>query len=268
MRHQSRFALTLALCLTLAGCSGDLEKWSARMTTASERQFAHEYLGLAAVGLVDSMTVFLAPELTTAANRLEAARVVEAFRLHPPDSLILIGVNVHTSSGARDVNFSWEYRSESAWFAVNVAARHQDGARPVVFGFNVVPLEGSLREANAFTVRDKSATHFAFLLLALGAVALSLVSAVRLALAREMPRRWRWVAISFIGVTKISINWTSGATAFQLLSVTLLSAGTVKAAAAAPMFIYFSFPIGAILALQHLSSWHRTRTRPDDIGPG
>lgn len=268
MRFQRRCALTLTLCLTLSACATNIEEWSARLTTASEREFADDYLRLATAGLVDSLTAFLAPELTTADHRLEIASAAEAYRLQPPDSLILIGVNVHTNGGARDVNLSWEYRSDSGWFAVNVAARHQDGARPVVFGFNVVPLTGSLREANAFTARDKSATHFAFLLLALGAAGLSLVSAVRLALAREMPRRWRWVAFSLIGVTKISINWTSGAAAFQLLSVTLLSAGTVKAAAAAPMFIYFSFPIGAILALQHLSSWQRTRVQPDHIEAG
>ncbi len=58
-----------------------------------------------------------------------------------------------------------------------------------------------------------------------------------------------------VGVTKVSFNWTTGATAVQLFSVTILSAGFVRTAPAAPLILFLSFPVGAIVALQKYHSW-------------
>jgi hypothetical protein len=101
-----------------------MEGLAERVTTPAERQFAADYLRLLQSQPIDSAYVLLVPELQTGEGRAQLVAVDALLAAHPPDSLILIGVQSKSTPGVRAVNLSLEYRSETRWFATNVAARY------------------------------------------------------------------------------------------------------------------------------------------------
>jgi hypothetical protein len=112
----------------------------------------------------------------------------------------------------------------------------------------IQPITPAMRTQNAFW-HNLGVAQFVMLVCTLGAVVFTLWAAVTVA-RTPMRRRWLWVFVALLGVTKISMNWTTGAVSTKLLSVQLLSASAGMSGPFAPWFVSLSFPAGALLALQ------------------
>lgn len=250
------------VCLGLA-CRADVAAFADRVTTADERRFAADYLALLVSQRVDSAYALLISELQNDAAREQLAAVAAILAEHPPDSTTLIGVHLQSPSGSRFVNLSWEYRSQGQWIATNVAARHSPPGSPRVAGFSAYPLNQSLRTLNAFTLRGRSAVHVTWLLGVVGMPLFCLAVATRLVTARGMPKRWIWALVALIGVSRFSLDWTTGHVAFQPLYLTLFAAAATNAGPAAPWILTFALPVGAAVGLARYRSWVTVRRKPD-----
>jgi hypothetical protein len=263
------------LAWLLIGCRTDIEGFAERVTTPAERQFAADYLRVVQSQSIDSAYDLLVPELQTGEGRAQLVAVAALLAAHPPDSLILIGVQSNsTVGGVRTVNLSWEYRSGTRWFATNVAARYPSHepfrAGGAVYGFHVQPLDRSLRELNRFTLSNRSAAHCVWLVGVIALPIFCLGTALRLATARGLPKRWLWAVFALVGVSPLLLDWTTGHVTVRVLAVNLFAAGATKGGPAAPWILGVAFPLGAVLGLARYRRWRREARSadPDPAGSG
>ena len=99
------------------------------------------------------------------------------------------------------------------------------------------------------------------LIAAMGVGALSLAAAL-LVIRAPVPRKYLWGLASLIGVSGVTMDWTSGDIFFQPFSIFALSAMFSRDGFAGAWQIAVAFPIGAILALQR-----RYRALHAPLGP-
>lgn len=113
-------------------------------------------------------------------------------------------------------------------------------------------------EAAQFTLTGKSAQHYLILAGAGLSAALCLVSAG----VAGFRRRWGWMLMTLFGVGLFTLNWTTGAVAFQPIYVAILGAGFWKGAGPAdPLLIMLALPIPAIL-FWSLGKWRKRVRKP------
>jgi hypothetical protein len=117
----------------------------------------------------------------------------------------------------------------------------------------------------AFTMKGKTAVHYAWVLLTMLAGAFSLGTAAWIASRRAMPQRWRWVFASLVGLGGFSLNWATGETAVKLVNFQLASAGVTRFGVTAPWVLTFAVPVGAIAALMRYRRWRSGGDVPQTV---
>lgn len=127
-----------------------------------------------------------------------------------------------------------------------------------LIGLHVEPLPGELEALNPFDFAGRGLAQYLGLVLVLACAGISLGVAVFIASRRLYPKRWRWVAASLVGASAVYINWTTGEVSTRLLTMPLFSASVVRPSAYAPWLLSFSFPIGALVALQRYRRWRQS----------
>ncbi|MFL5608669.1 MAG: hypothetical protein ACJ8AD_19595 [Gemmatimonadaceae bacterium] len=255
-------AYAAVLVTALAACSA--EDVFRHFVPADADSRARAYIELIAAGHVDSARGRLLPQLTDSITERQFAgigRILDGQRF---DSTQVIGAQTNVTNGVRHVNMTYELHSARGWSITNVATVDSAGTW-FVEGINVQALARPLEEANRFGLEGKTARHYVWLLLTVLATAISLATACWIATRRAMPKRWRWVFASLLGVGAFSLNWASGEIGVRLVSVQLASAAFVRAAPVAPWIITFGVPAGALLALHHYRRW-RTSALPPAAG--
>jgi len=133
-----------------------------------------------------------------------------------------------------------------------------DGFRAVRVSATSIRAAEEQAAAARFTLTGKSAQHYLILAGAGLSAALCLVSAV----VAGFRRRWAWMLTTLFGIGLFTLNWTTGAVAFQPIYVSLLGAGFWKGAAPAdPWLIMVALPIPAIL-FWILGRWRKKVRKP------
>ena len=246
--------------LALLGCSAcSREDAIRRFTPADADARARAYLGLFIAGHVDSATARLLPSLQGGDADQQLARIRDVFDGQPTDSTRAIGAQTNNFSGIRHVNMTYELHSARGWMVANVATVDSAGGW-FVEGVSASPIDRPLEEQNRFILRGKTPVHYLWLLLTILAPVLSFGTAVWIASRRAMPRRWRWVFASVVGLGMFSLNWTTGETAIRVVHFQLGSAGVMRAGAAAPWILTFALPLGAVAALLRYRRWSSSRS--------
>jgi hypothetical protein len=187
------------------------------------------------------------------------------------DSVVLMGANRFSSSASTRLTLSYEMHSERGWLAAAVTTLDSAGSWALL-GVNAETLRGELRDVNAFDMSGRGLTQWAGLALVGLCAIFTLGVAVFLATRSRYPKRWRWVLASLVGVGAVSINWTTGDVGSRLFTVQLLAASAVRPSEFAPWILSFSFPVGAIVALDRYRRWRERggaagRTAPLDTSP-
>lgn len=128
-----------------------------------------------------------------------------------------------------------------------------DGFRAVRITAAAVRAAEEEAAAARFTLVGKSPVHYLILAGAALSAALCLGSAV----VAGIRRRWGWMILNLFGVGQFTLNWTTGAVAFQPIHIALFGAGFLKGMGPAdPWWIMASFPIPAIL-FWSLGKWRK-----------
>ena len=153
------------------------------------------------------------------------------------------------NDGARSFKFHFDCRFEDGWALAEVKV-FRDSQEMMTTGGRIFirRASASQREINRLTLSGKSPRHFVVLLWFL-LVPLFVVGTVIVCLRTPIPRRkWLWILIIlFIGVVKITFNWTSGHySSFYFLTVHFLSVSATTASPHSPWHVSLSFPFGAI----------------------
>ena len=112
--------------------------------------------------------------------------------------------------------------------------------------------------AARFTLTGKSPVHYLILAGAILAAAFCLVSAV----VAGLRGRWGWMILNLFGIGQFTLNWTTGAVAFQPIYFSLFGAGFLKGLGPLdPWMVMAAFPIPAIL-FWGLGRWRRKVRKP------
>jgi hypothetical protein len=110
---------------------------------------------------------------------------------------------------------------------------------------------------------NRSAAHYAWLLGVIVLPIFCLGTALRLATATGLPKRWLWAAFALIGVSPVLLDWETGQVTVRALAVNLFAAGATKGGPASPWIPGIAFPLGAVLGLARYRRWRRDARSPD-----
>lgn len=113
-------------------------------------------------------------------------------------------------------------------------------------GFSGTFFENSLTKVHEFRFDNKSFSHYLFFIISILSPLFILITIVA-AIRTKLSKKWLWIIGMLIGLTKTTINWTSGEIVFKLINIQLLGAGFSKQGLVAPWTLSFSLPIVAII---------------------
>jgi len=218
---------------------------------------ARTFIDVLAHGQLDSALALSHVEGNPDTVRNALRQGSDFIRPYATDSAALVGWNVVISNDTRGA-LTYETHAGPQWALVEVDVL-RSGTTSRVVGFHWQPTAGRLADLNAFSLRGRSVAHYLFLVLAIGAV-LGCVGGAVFAAVQRMGVFW--VLFALIGVTKVTIDWTTGQLAFNPLSVQFLGAGYLRTAPVGPWFVSWSLPLGTLLALIRWRSRRTTNSPP------
>ncbi|MEE9542738.1 MAG: hypothetical protein V3V95_03010 [Thermodesulfobacteriota bacterium] len=144
--------------------------------------------------------------------------------------------------------FTYELIFKGSWAVANIAVDFMDGERYVI-GVYVEPLERSLSETNAFTFENKSMVHYMMIALAVIIPLFSLFAIYICVQKKEGFAMWIWAVFILLGIGNVSINWTSGSVAYNIISITSVWAPGLRDGPSGAYYITYAIPVGAIVFL-------------------
>jgi len=240
-----RTSLALALALTLTGC---------RFLGPPDQldHDARQLFSYVRSDRLESARAMLQAKVPMDTLNKYLAMARDFIRPFPPDSFTLIGWNVvYMADTTGELTYEAKGGGRTALFSVAVR-RH--GGAPEITAFNWEPTTQPLAAANALTLSGKTPTHYLYLSLAILAFLACVTGAVFAGVQRlGVP----WILASLIGLGSFSINWTTGATGFSIVSFHILGAGYVRSGTVAPWVVTWSIPLGTIL--MWIVWWQRRR---------
>lgn len=192
------------------------------------------------------------------------AKVASFFPHEKPKSVKLVGTNTFTTSGATTYNLTFEYEFPHRWLVASMILETKSGVTHIE-GVHVTPISDSLENINAFRLTGKPPVDYAILGLTVFVALFTALTAL-VALFSYIPKRkWLWVIFILLGFGQLSLNWTTGQVAYNLLAFQLFGA-TYAQQFFGPVIISFGFPLGAILFWERRRGWREVMNAPKDAG--
>ncbi len=240
-----RSLIVLLSALLLFGCSQQkvLEKFSTR----ADQTLAKSYVVDLQEGKFDIIESNLDPSIKTPRMRDTLARMASLLPAGPPTSVKLVGAQRLFSPSGTRTNTTLEYQWDNKWVLYSVAIQKSATVQTIV-GLNVYPQKSSLEDQVQFTLMGKSPAQYAILAFAIFAFILTLAALLACIRTKGLRRKWVWILAIIFGFGMLSTNWVTGAVNYQLLYVSLFSAGAF-APLYGPWTISVSVPVGAIAFL-------------------
>lgn len=238
----------LSVLAALSGCG--YRTLLESIAPKTEVEFAKARFEDLRAGRLDALESHL--DLGTATSNPTTRADLERARLlipaGDPKSIELIGSQISEGPGGWTGSFTFQYEFPRAWMLARAFLHRSAGGAVVVKGMHVQPLPDSLQHLNAFTFTGKGPLHYAILAAALAFPLFTLAVLVVCLRTAGLRRRWLWALVTLLGVTGVTLNWTTGTIAFQTAAIHLLGAGFTTNPYS-PVFLTVSFPLGAMLFL-------------------
>lgn len=168
-----------------------------------------------------------------------------------PLSVEIVGVNVFSNTSnegtTRTTNLTYQIQFPDSWAAGLVTVGHPEGAMSIVTArFDPVP--ASLETMNHFSFAGKTPLHYLVFAAAI-AVPVFILTALVICIRSRIRRKWLWILFILVGFGQFQLNWATGQTAFQPLSILLCGASSTRSGLYAPWVLAVAIPVGAIVFL-------------------
>ncbi len=237
-----------------------LKKWTPR----DDELLAVHYTDLLRQSQFEQIEDRLDPSIKNAETRDTLTAMWYVIPSGEPTSVRTVDASVlHSRDGSSLTTISLEYEFAprlssttdtadlvpGSWVISQVSIRTRGGVKTIT-GFHVTPTSKSFEEMNEFTFRDKGLSQYVGLLLALSVVALTLYAFGLCAITKIGPQKWVWLIAIMVGVTQLSVNWTTGEWSFTPLAFFIPLSVNLRCSAYGPWMLQIYSPVGALAFLQ------------------
>ncbi|WP_206098383.1 hypothetical protein [Oleiagrimonas sp. MCCC 1A03011] len=264
--------LLMSIVVSLSGCSQ--QAMLDGFTSKPDKQTALEAIHDLQTGHLDALLQRFDPTEIGADAQAKLKKMVDMLPSGKPLSHKLVGAwHMSKLNGDNDGKTSrliYEYQYPGhAWVLITVT-QHVDQRGRMITGMWINPLTDSVEHANRFTLYGKGPGYFAMLAAVIGVPLLVLYALIRCIRTPMRRRKWLWIVFILFGVTSLSLNWTTGALHFNLLTIQLFGAGA-QAQLYSPWILSVGLPVGAIVFLLKRRSLMRSEesstTVQDEAAP-
>ena len=231
--------------MAVQGCNQ--EKLLDKLTPHAEVEFSKKYFSFFQNQNYEAIEESIDNELKTTDLRGRLEQIANLFPKELPKKIDLVGSHTFEMADKTQTNLTFQYEFSKNWLIANIVLERIDNGPVVVKGVSVNPIQDSLENINKFTLKNKSAIHYMFLLLA---VAIPIFIVVTFVVCLRTPikkLKWLWAIFILIGFVQCTINWSTGQVFYQLISFNLLGAGFFYGSQFGPVLLKVAFPLGAII---------------------
>lgn len=261
MSRAASLFLGLILLVGISGC--DPQQTIEKFASDAEKHRAIELIDTMRAGKVDAIAPKFSRSLQSPGLRPTLVQMSTLMPAGEPRKRTLVGAYVNVMNGVRSSNLTYQYDFGDRWFLVNCAYA-ESGPDAGIFGMQIRPLPARLEAQPEFGLRGKTALQYSVLAAAVLVVAVVLLALIRCVLDRDLPKKWLWVLFILVGVSQISVDWSTGAWEFRYLWIQLFSAG----AGFQPYgswVVSVALPLGALVYLAR-RFWNHPRPRQSKAG--
>ena len=251
-------ACIAAIVVAVGGCRADPYAAIARAVPSSVDRAARTFLTALRNGNLAGAESLVVAEQRGPRVRVALGELAAMIGPAVPDSLRPVNFEAFFGRTASRVGVTYELAYRDRWVITRVDVLDSAGIAQVI-GVQANAITRAAVAANALTLRGKSPTHYALVLIAIALPLFMLVTAIQV-VRRRFPRRWLWAAATLLGVGKLSLNWTTGAIGFLPMQFQLLGVGIFRAGGPyVPWVLSVAFPLGAVVAQARM----RRRREPE-----
>jgi len=244
------------LALALFGC--DSQKMMMKFVSEKENKTAQGFIEDIRTGNFTPILAAIDPQLAPQLNTDILRRVQALFGGRPVKSVKIVGSHTNVTPEFKRYSFAYEYELTGQWLIADIVLQPEKGHLQIE-GFHAVQMSQSLEQLNAFTLAGRSAKF----LIALGLAVIFPIFVIGTAIVcwrTTIPRRkWWWRIFVLLGITTVTLNWTTGEIAFQPLSLNILSVGMTRELYG-PWILQLGLPVGAMLFWIWRRKWLRETT--------
>lgn len=244
MNILKKIVLLLSLIVLLSSCNKDNNSNSME---ASEVKFSKEYITLFQNKNYEEIKKSLNTQLLNQQLQSQLENVAKYLPNEQPKSIELIGHHTLISGDLFKADLTFQYEFSSSWLIINLILEKTGNGKYTVNTFNVNPIMDSLANINKFTLNNKTLIHYIMVLFTILIPVFIIVTLIFCIITPMEKNKWLWIIFIFLGLGKISFNWTSGDINFQILSIQFFGSGFIRANNFAPWIMFTSVPIGAII---------------------
>lgn len=259
-RVQIPFWYVLLLCLPIVGCSRDtwLKLYGHDRTSLlkenlppEDEALARDCVELLLQGRYDEIEARMDPSIRNADTHQMLAEMSSYFWSRPTSvKTVEAGIVGRGDSGTTNITLEYQFQAASrqSWLLAHLVIQKKAGIKTITT-FRIMPTPESFEAMNEFTFADKGFSQYAGLLLALSVGAITLYAFVLCVRMRIGTRKWIWLVAIVVGVSRITVNWTTGQWFFTPLAVQVPPV-TPSCTAYGPWMLEIFSPLGAIAFLR------------------
>lgn len=223
-----------------------------KFAPSEESAVAERYLDDIRDGRFSEVLKHIAPQ-----NRGEFVKVLPALRAlvphEPRKSVKIVGSRTVHQPDSVVYALTYEYEYSHTWLIKQIVLQRV-GRDLTITGIHFTPLTDSIEHVNRFTLTGKGALHFGFLLAALSILLFIAWTAIVCWRTKMPKRKWLWMIFVLLGFGSLTLNWTSGEIAYQLIAFVLFGVGFHQELYG-PVLLQVGFPVGAIFFWLRRRKW-------------
>lgn len=240
--------LAVVATATLVACKPMVLKTTPDSEAAADAMYAD-----IATGRVAKIQARLTPEAAKMVTPQQILSLRPFAETTPPKTRRLVTMEIFNAldGGPQTQNLTYELAYPGRTVLYRVTLKRPSATAPwQVQTANLNKATDAQLAKSGFTLNGRSPTQLAFLAATVFSPVLMLTAIIAVTRAPGLKRKWLWALLALVGIGSAAMNWTTGQTWFQPLSVNLIGAGISQEGASNffPWMLKFTLPLGAVVA--------------------
>jgi hypothetical protein len=235
----------LLVSITITGC--DRHTWIQKFVRPEDESTARGYVDLLRQGKLDQIQQDFDPSIVDPTVHDVLVTMAKMLPAETPKSVKVVGVHTFQGPAESTSDLTLEYEFPSKWILISIVTKQTADTRTIV-GFHINPIPDSLERVNRFTFEGKRDVQYFTFVAALGLLIFNLYALITCLRIPHLKRKWLWSIFVFLGVGKLTVDWTTGHWEATFVAVQVPCA-SATALDYGPWVIALSFPLGALVFL-------------------